>query len=999
MTEFQEPLAIGGCAARRGSLRAALLIAAAAGTAFHADLAAPATIREERPARAPGLFKAAPDVTLEAGFVNPPAIARVQCWWQLPGSAITRKEATRELEEFKARGMGGVTLKDTLEMPRDEHTAQVKDVPFMSDDWLDLFAHIVAECGRLGLICRSRSSSGWNEGGPWIPLSQSSKALAFARSAPVRGPSQFAGPIPRDAKGQPEAALIKSGDLAVLAVEATGKEVADLTDTVNADGTLFWKVPEGTWTILSCFGKPTGTRLMSTSKGGAGLHHDHLSREAADLHLRLFGGRMSARLGKFKETAFDGFNSDGFEFGNPTWTPGLREIFRQRCRYDLAPWLPVLAGFDLGDRGRRFRYDFQRTISDLVVTNFYQHSSAWCRERGVAFEAQGVGGPGHALPMDFISACGEVDIPMGEAWIHGRTYARIASSAAHAHGKRLVGLEFTTQKDWFFAPTPALFKLRADEVFLLGANYLCLPCVDYSPPEAGSPGWLHSQPCRLGLEQTWWPLSRPLFDYLARCCFLLQAGTNVADVAIYNSFLSRDRMLWLAPDDDRLSSQSRHFSFDYVNDGLVGRMRVQGGQLTLDSGAAYKALYVSPPVLTSAGMERITKPFTEARAAMPLETLVQIRDLLNAGATVLWAGGPPEHCPSLKDYPASETGYAAVAAELWQHPRLIKIQGDGDTRVAAVLDRSPVPPAWRLPGDAPLRVAHRRTAEADFFFIVNRGVLDQHPTFTDLLAARHKNTGDVDELFEEGTTSVAPVLFRVKGRTPELWIPETGEIRPARVESTPEGALVSLDLPPQRSVFVVFRNRPGTAGPTAASTRETRPPKPAVSTVEGPWEVSFPPGWGAPPELTLAALESWTASTNSGIRHFNGIATYKKTLSLASAPKGGLVMLDLGRVASICEASLNGKPLGIAWKPPYQFDITSRMHAGANELEVRVANTWHNRLVADAPLPRNERVTRIYPEARYNRYRGRPLMTSGLLGPVRILKQNEGNRSDAAAGQ
>lgn len=118
------------------------------------------------PTRALGLYKSAQPVPLEEGFHDPPAIFRVQCWWQSPGSAFTKDEITRELEEFKAKGMGGVTIKDTDEVPPDEHTAHIKNIPFMSEQWLDMFAHIVAECGRLGLICRSRSGSGWNEGGP-----------------------------------------------------------------------------------------------------------------------------------------------------------------------------------------------------------------------------------------------------------------------------------------------------------------------------------------------------------------------------------------------------------------------------------------------------------------------------------------------------------------------------------------------------------------------------------------------------------------------------------------------------------------------------------------------------------------------------------------------------------------------------------------------------------------------------------------------------------------
>ena len=150
------------------------------------------------PTRALGFYKPGQPVPLEEGFRDPPAISRVQCWWQPPGSPFTKDEITRELEEFKAKGMGGVTIKDTDEMPRDEHTAHIKDIPFMSEQWLDMFAHIVAECGRLGLICRSRSSSGWNEGGPWIPPEMSIKTLVFAKSQPLQGPTTYSGPIPRE---------------------------------------------------------------------------------------------------------------------------------------------------------------------------------------------------------------------------------------------------------------------------------------------------------------------------------------------------------------------------------------------------------------------------------------------------------------------------------------------------------------------------------------------------------------------------------------------------------------------------------------------------------------------------------------------------------------------------------------------------------------------------------------------------------------------------------
>ena len=94
--------------------------------------------------------------------------------------------------------------------------------------------------------------------------------------------------------------------------------------------------------------------------------------------------------------------------------------------------------------------------------------------------------------------------------------------------------------------------------------------------------------------------------------------------------------------------------------------------------------------------------------------------------------------------------------------------------------------------------------------------------------------------------------------------------------------------------------------------------------------------------------------------------------------------LDLGRVAEVCEVRMNGKLLGGGWHPPYAFDVGDSLRPGSNTLEVRVANLWHNRLVADAALPKRKRVTRIASEKHYKNVAGQKPLESGLLGPVRI---------------
>ena len=102
-------------------------------------------------------------------------------------------------------------------------------------------------------------------------------------------------------------------------------------------------------------------------------------------------------------------------------------------------------------------------------------------------------------------------------------------------------------------------------------------------------------------------------------------------------------------------------------------------------------------------------------------------------------------------------------------------------------------------------------------------------------------------------------------------------------------------------------------------------------------------------------------------------------------------MKDIARVR------LNGKALGVVWTAPWTVDLTGTAKAGANELEIDVTNTWANRLIGDAALPENERITKtiVRRAADYQGRNGRyaflrgylpadPLLRSGLIGPVRV---------------
>jgi hypothetical protein len=91
--------------------------------------------------------------------------------------------------------------------------------------------------------------------------------------------------------------------------------------------------------------------------------------------------------------------------------------------------------------------------------------------------------------------------------------------------------------------------------------------------------------------------------------------------------------------------------------------------------------------------------------------------------------------------------------------------------------------------------------------------------------------------------------------------------------------------------------------------------------------------------------------------------------------------LDLGQVHDVADVTVNGHRAGVAWRAPYQVDVTGLLHAGTNTISVRVANLWVNRLIGDAQPGANKIAHVTGPTYAADA----PLRPSGLLGPVRLM--------------
>lgn len=94
----------------------------------------------------------------------------------------------------------------------------------------------------------------------------------------------------------------------------------------------------------------------------------------------------------------------------------------------------------------------------------------------------------------------------------------------------------------------------------------------------------------------------------------------------------------------------------------------------------------------------------------------------------------------------------------------------------------------------------------------------------------------------------------------------------------------------------------------------------------------------------------------------------------------------MGEVYNMAHVFLNGKDLGLVWKRPFRVNVTDALVEGTNRLEIKVTNTWHNRIIGDLQPDCKEKIT----FTTYQFYTaGSPLYESGLKGPVTIYSKEK----------
>ena len=616
---------------------------------------------------------------LERGFVAPPDSAKPRVYWWWLYNRVDKAGITRDLEEFKAKGISGVNLICTGGYAGEK---PLFGVEFLGAEWRELFRHAVKEATRLKIEFGFNLAGGWVMIGPWVTPDMAMKKLVQAEVT-IQGPRKFSEKLP-----QPEVVKDYYHDVWVQAfrvrpdktVEIEG--ATDLTDRLTSDGRVEWEAPDGEWLILRSGYTITGSRWDfypggDTFKGGEGYQIDYLSTAALDDHFNHLGTLVLDEAAK-AGGKLDYLWSDSWECGKLTWTQDFPAQFGRFRGYDLKNYLPALAGHTVvsADVTARFRADFDRTIQDCVAENFYGHFAKLCHDRGLKMGNEAAG-PNDIPPMDSLRNLSKCDIPAGEFWTNGayrqaggyNLNLKQTASAAHTYGIKQAQAEAFTQQEahkthWYYGPSD--LKPIGDTAFCEGINMFMLHQATCQPPSDGKPGYEFCAGQHWTPNITWWEQSSPFFTYLARCQHMLQQGLSVDDVCFY---LGEEPPIIAPPKHDD-PALGRGYDCDYCNaEVLLTRMSVKNGRIILPDSMSYALLVLqnctttSPEEAAGVGGGLNLRISTTPSTAMSVEVAKKIRNLVREGATIV--GPPPEKAAGLKDYLARDEEVKAIAAEVW----------------------------------------------------------------------------------------------------------------------------------------------------------------------------------------------------------------------------------------------------------------------------------------------------------------------------------------------
>ena len=845
-------------------------------------------------------------------------------WWQ--GSAVNPSDLTANMEQLHAAGFGGVEITPIYGVKGYED----QEISFESSKWMDMFEHTLKEGKRIGLGIDLANASGWPFGGNWIQATDACKYVANKQYHLKRGEKlnekieYIQKPILRSVGTKLTFSDVKfpissNKDLQKLALDqvrfekplplqtlmaySSKGEILNLTDKVDANGKLNWVAPDGTWDLYAVFQGWHGKMVERAGKGGEGNVIDHFSEKAVNHFLAYYDSTSTGHdLSGLRAFFNDSYEVDDAS-GESDWTPLLFDEFKARRGYDLREQLPALFGQDSEEMNSRVMCDFRETISDLLLYRFTKVWGDWAKTHNAIIRNQAHGSPANILDLYEAS-----DIPETEGT--DRMRIKMATSAGHVAGKRLIACEAATWLNEHFQATLSQSKENFDRYLANGVNHIVYHGTPYSPANAEFPGWMFYAAVHFAPTNSWWPDLKSLNEYVTNSQSFLQYAAPDNDILLYFPIYDawsqhgKSMIRHFGEAQESLTKElsemllDEGYTFDYISDKQIRNLK--GDQEFIRSkGASYKTILIP------------------ACEYIPLESMQKLKELAGKGATIVFRNKLPMDVPGAANLKERQKAYNELIGS-------IEFVKEGEMNVARVGN------GYFISGkDVPAMLKRRSVYPEE---LASLGLWFSRVTRVE------------GKCYFIANWSGKPVDQWVKiessGEQAAWFNPVNKQIGKASIKKISDSqSEVYLQL--QAGETLILQWYPYNFNLNSYPVYEQATTK---NELTGEWTVSFVSGGPTLPEtFTTSHLQSWPGISDQ-LKVFSGTAAYKIQFAKPSGAAAAY-QLDLGEVYQSAKVILNGEELQTLYGPSYQLSIPANKLKGKNELEIRVSNLLANRMI------------------------------------------------------
>ncbi len=787
--------------------------------------------------------------------------------------------------------------------------------------------------------------------------------------------------------------------------------IIDISAFMEANGNLKWKAPKGQWQVIRFGYTSTGIKNDPATPEGLGLELDKMDTAALNVHFNSYAEKLMQAAGPFKGNTLKFILLDSWEAQFQTWTKAFPEEFYIRRGYPILPWIPVLCGETVGSTQltEAFLHDFRKTIADLIGQNYYKHFGELCHRNQMEFHGEVIySNWGAYPPIDPLLSNQYVDVPMTEFWTvndannlgeyrpANRPAPGFPMYSALAYGKQLIGAEaFTNYAHYSEAP----FDLKpfGDAAYCSGVNQLILHSFVHQPDDSKPGMTLGKFGAHFNRNNPTWEFNQDWLTYQARVQYVLQKGEPIADVIFFAGdqlpqFFSRSFI-------HDLPFGYQAYACDI--DMLKNKSKVENGKISFGGKQSF-------PVLL---LPNSTK--------MEFATLKRIAELVNAGAVVM--GPRPLEMLSVQETKNDEVEFKKLVDTLWgnsDETHYGKGKMISGKLVGEVLNQLQVLPDLSTNTNDPKEIMfiHRELENTDVYFVFN----------------------------QQNKILNREIQFRITGKSPEIWNPETGSTsRPAVFSIEKNQTRMPVTFKPYEAKIFIFNNtipenfiqQVSLAGKTIFPLQQipdTSFTIPQVSFSKGEYRFTtafagkydfttnhnrvikikltqpeiidpvyfkiridfFPISDEAIKPVEISKLKSLTEFDESAIKYFAGKAKYTINFSIPgnSVSTTDSIVLDLGNLSATSEVILNGKLLAYPWQPNTSLCVSGILKE-ENKLEVTVANVCRNRFIGD--LIQFGCVKSLWTTSPIETILSKtmPLKPSGLMGPIVLRSYKRLSRS------